>query len=60
MRDETRRLWLSWEDDMREWLRRDDFRSALPKLLVGEDDRFSAHIRRLAEEEAASPPRRSA
>lgn len=60
MRDETRRLWLSWEDDMREWLRRDDFRRALPVLLVGEDARFSAHIRRLADEEAANLPRRSA
>lgn len=59
MRDETRRLWLSWEDDMREWLRRDDFRGALPELLVGEDDRFSVHIRRLAGEEAANLPRRS-
>jgi hypothetical protein len=62
MRDETRRLWLSWEDDMREWLRRDDFRAALPKLLVGEDDLFSRHIGRLAEEEGAplSPGRSDA
>jgi hypothetical protein len=53
MTEDTRRLWLSWEDDMREWCRRDDFRAALPQLLQGEDDRFSARIRRIAEEEAA-------
>ena len=31
-RHATRR-WLSWEDDMREWCRRFDFREALPRLL---------------------------
>jgi len=50
-RDATRR-WLSWEDDMREWCRRDDFRALLPELLEGEDDAFSAHIRRIAAAEA--------
>lgn len=49
-RDATRR-WLSWEDDMREWCRRPDFRALLPALLEGEDDAFSAHIRRIAAEE---------
>src|SRR5258705_4667439 len=29
----TRRLWQSWEDYMREWVRREEFRDALPQLL---------------------------
>lgn len=45
------RRWLSWEDFMREWCRRDDFRTRLPQLLVGEDPTFAAYIRRLAERE---------
>ena len=49
--DATRR-WLSWEDDMREWCRREDFRRLLPVLLEGEDDQFSRHIRTIAEAEA--------
>jgi hypothetical protein len=51
---DTLRLWLAWEDDMREWCRREDFRNALPDLLEGEDPRFSAHIRRIAKEEGAA------
>jgi hypothetical protein len=47
------RRWHSWDDFMREWCRRDDFRAALPGLLQGEDEEFAAHIRRLAEEETA-------
>jgi hypothetical protein len=50
---QTRRLWLSWEDYMREWCRRRDFREVLPELLRGEDEDFAAHIGRIAEEEAA-------
>ena len=60
-RQATRR-WLSWEDDMRDWCRRPDFREALPNLLEGEDDEFSAHIRGIAERESRrqgpSPPPR--
>ena len=48
MTKDTARLWQSWEDDMRDWCARDDFRSALPHLLEGEDDAFSVHIRRIA------------
>lgn len=51
MTRQNRRLWLSWEDYMREWLRHPDFNAALPRLLEGEDPEFSAHISRLAEEE---------
>ena len=49
---DARRRWLSWEDDMREWCRREDFRTGLPELLEGEDDEFSAHITRIALVEA--------
>lgn len=49
MTDRKRRRWLSWEDYMREWCARADFRDALPTLLQGEDADFAAHIRRIAE-----------
>ena len=45
---DAKRRWLSWEDDMREWCRRDEFRSALPAMLEGEDDAFSRHILAIA------------
>ena len=32
---QTLRLWRSWEDYMREWCHRQDFREALPELLEG-------------------------
>ncbi len=56
-RHATRR-WLSWEDDMRAWCRRPDFREELPRLLEGEDDDFSAHIRDIANQESGrkDPP----
>lgn len=50
---DARRRWLSWEDDMREWCRRADFRALLPALLEGEDDAFSTRIRAIAREEEA-------
>jgi hypothetical protein len=53
MDKQTKRLWQSWEDYMREWCRRKDFRDALPGLLGGEDEDFQAHIRKIAEAEAA-------
>lgn len=46
------RRWRSWEDYMREWCRREDFRSQLPRLLYGEDPDFAAYIQKLALEEA--------
>ncbi len=54
MPKQTRRLWSSWEDYMREWCRNEDFCAALPELLEGEDPDFQAHIRRIA----AAAPRR--
>lgn len=52
MNRQQRRLWLSWEDYMREWCRREDFRSALPGLVQGEDPDFVSTIERIAREEA--------
>lgn len=53
-----RRRWNSWEDFMREWVRRDDFYYRLPQLLKGEDPEFAAYLQRLAEEErGATLPR---
>ena len=51
MGKQARRLWQSWEDYMREWVRRSEFRDALPGLLQGEDPDFTAYISKLAEGE---------
>lgn len=42
------RRWHSWEDYMREWCAREDFRDSLDALLAGEDPDFCDYIRRLA------------
>lgn len=51
MSRQAARLWQTWEDYMRAWCRRADFRGLLPKLLEGEDPDFARHITRIAEEE---------
>jgi hypothetical protein len=51
MDKQTRRLWRSWEDYIREWVQRPDFRAALPELLHGEDEDFTRYIEDLAEKE---------
>ena len=51
MNSSQRRRWRSWEDYMREWCRREDFRAQLPRLLQGEDPDFAGYITALAEEE---------
>jgi hypothetical protein len=56
MDKQTKRLWSSWEDYMREWCLRRDFLNALPALLEGEDPDFRAYIERMA---ASSPEARS-
>ncbi len=53
MADKQLRRWYSWEDYMREWVRREDFRVLLPRLLQGEDPQFASFLRNLATEEAA-------
>jgi hypothetical protein len=42
------RRWASWDDYMREWCERDDFRYSLPRLLHGEDPDFSSYIQTIA------------
>jgi hypothetical protein len=46
---QTQRLWSSWEDYMRAWCKREDFRTALPGLLEGEDPDFQKHILKIAQ-----------
>lgn len=48
MSAKQKRLWQSWEDYMREWCAREDFKTLLPDLLFGEDDDFQKYIRNLA------------
>ena len=52
MADKAQRRWNSWEDYMREWCRRADFRKHLPDLLQGEDLDFARHIMNIAEQES--------
>ncbi len=52
MSPQTKRMWQSWEDYMREWCRRPDFRDELPELLQGEDPDFARHIAAIAKDEA--------
>jgi hypothetical protein len=51
-----RRRWNTWEDYMREWCRREDFRDLLPRLLIGEDAEFAGMIARLAQQESHGTP----
>lgn len=60
MSPNQRRRWLSWDDFMREWCRREDFRTALPQLLQGEDADFAAYITRIRDEENVSVDSRPA
>ena len=48
MNSRQQRRWRSWEDYMREWCGRTDFRDALPTLLRGEDVDFAKYIVALA------------
>jgi hypothetical protein len=54
MTEKQRRRWHSWDDYMREWCRRPDFRAMLPQLLEGEDPDFAACIQAIAAEERGS------
>ncbi|WP_047538514.1 hypothetical protein [Methylotenera versatilis] len=51
MSNKQRRRWASWDDYMREWCERDDFKFKLPRLLQGEDADFAAYIQKIANEE---------
>lgn len=52
MDKQTARLWASWEDYIRHWCRRNDFRTALPMMLEGEDPDFTAYMMHIANDEA--------
>lgn len=52
MTRKQQRRWSSWDDFMREWCQREDFRKLLPRLLHGEDADFASYISRLADEAA--------
>ena len=54
MSERKLRRWRSWEDFMREWCRREDFRLRLPQLLPGEDPEFARLLERIAREEEAA------
>ena len=41
---EYRRMWNSWEDYIREWIRHPNFCEALPRLMEGEDKDFVAYM----------------
>ena len=52
MSERQARRWFSWEDYMREWCRRAEFREELPGLLTGEDPDFAKYITALMQKEA--------
>ncbi|MBC7371021.1 MAG: hypothetical protein H7326_05610 [Bdellovibrionaceae bacterium] len=61
MSNQTFRLWKSWDDYIRVWCRREDFRLALPALLEGEDPAFVGFMKRVAKEsDGKHLPKRSA
>lgn len=53
MSKQTARLWATWDDYIRFWCKRNDFRSVLPELLEGEDIDFVNLMQKIANEEAA-------
>lgn len=52
MRGAELRRWRSWEDWIREWCGREDFRSSMGEHLAGEDPDFAAYLQELAQSEA--------
>lgn len=50
MSKQNQRLWATWEDYIRFWTMRNDFRLSLPDLLDGEDPEFSAYMKKIASE----------
>ncbi|MFN8792420.1 MAG: hypothetical protein ACK5Y2_13280 [Bdellovibrionales bacterium] len=47
MSKQTQRLWATWEDYIRFWCKRSDFREALPELLQGEDPDFANYMKKI-------------
>lgn len=52
MSKQTARLWATWDDYIRFWCKRSDFRSVLPELLEGEDIDFVNLMKKIANESA--------
>ncbi len=50
MAKQTQRLWASWDDYFRAWLKRSDFREQLNELLSGEDQDFQNYMLKIADE----------
>jgi len=48
MSKQTARLWATWDDYIRFWCKRNDFRSMLPELLEGEDVDFVNLMNKIA------------
>ncbi len=55
MTPRQQRRWHSWDDYMRDWCQREDFRDLLPRLVQGEDPDFADYLLRVAAEESARP-----
>lgn len=45
---EYRRMWNSWVDYIKDWLRKPNFQAALPRLMEGEDPDFVAYMAQLS------------
>lgn len=55
MSAQQRRLWASWDDYIREWCARPDFRATLPNLLRGEDPDFVAYMSKISKQVGETP-----
>ena len=53
MKPQTKRLWSSWDDYIKFWCRRRDFRKELSDLLQGEDPDFVHYVKRIADQTTA-------
>ncbi len=56
MSKQTQRLWQSWDDYIRFWVKRNDFRNALDGMLYGEDPDFVNYMTKIAAEMNQSAP----
>jgi hypothetical protein len=50
---QTRRLWSSWDDYIRSWCKRKDFRNSLGDLLQGEDPDFENYMKKILAEHSS-------
>jgi hypothetical protein len=51
MNKQNQRLWATWDDYIKFWCKRKDFRVVLPELLQGEDPDFIAYINKIVKHE---------